>query len=53
MLATIYRCQDWLLSRILLSSHGLQAPTQSDMGIKLPYGPALAWGMGMVFLKGI
>jgi prepilin peptidase CpaA len=53
MLATLYHCRDWLLSRILLSSHGLQAPTQSDKGIKLPYGPALALGMSMVFLKGI
>jgi len=51
LLDTIRHCRDWLLSRFLSYSHGIPAGTPGEKSPRLPYGPALALGMGMMFLR--
>ena len=52
LLDTVRHCREWLWSRIFAYSHGIPAGTLTENSTRLPYGLALALGMGMVFLRG-
>ena len=52
LLETLRHCREWLWSRIFAYSHGIPAGTLTENSTRLPYGLALALGMGMVFLRG-
>jgi prepilin peptidase CpaA len=52
MLDTVRHCREWLWNRIFTYSHGVPAGFLTEKSTRLPYGLALALGMGMVFLRG-
>lgn len=52
LLDTLRRCREWLLNRIFSHSYGISAAAPTGKSPRLPYGPALALGMGMMFLRG-
>jgi prepilin peptidase CpaA len=52
LLDTLRHCRDWILSRIFPYSYDLPADTLAEKSTRLPYGPALALGMGLMFLRG-
>jgi prepilin peptidase CpaA len=51
--AALRSSREWLISRIFSYSHGVEPLNQSSQGLRLPYGPALALGMSLVFLQGV